>query len=226
MKILIISILAISFVIAPNKAEATIPGYTVIAKSDKDNITIYAKKMDGLYYDFKIDFKGKVFSRPFWMNTTNSSYAPQIYYEDINNDEKKELVIVLTKGYGTGALDQEVIVFHIDNKQFGQVLVDHPMAIVNKNIKASLTPSKAEITIGQKHTYLINVKELKLLPETLLDEINFGSIIKYEVKNKKLTATLYPQFSPGAFVGSILITYEYRDNMYQAKSIEFQLKDF
>ncbi|MEC1526216.1 hypothetical protein P9D43_30065 [Neobacillus niacini] len=225
MKILIVSILAILFVIAPNKAEATIPGYTVIAKSDKDNITIYAKKMDGLFYDFKIDFKGNVFSRPFWMNATNPTYAPQIYYEDINNDEKKELVIVLTKGYGTGALDQEVNVFHIDNKRFGEVLVDHPMAIVNKNIKASLTPSKAEITIGKKQ-YLINVKELKLLPEALFDEINFGSIIKYEVKNNKLTAILHPQFSPGAFIGSILITYENRDNMYQAKSIEFQLKDF
>ncbi|MDZ5472397.1 hypothetical protein SM124_11625 [Bacillus sp. 31A1R] len=225
MKILIVSILAILFVVAPNKAEATIPGYTVIAKSDKDNITIYAKKMDGLYYDFKIDFKGKVFSRPFWMNATNPTYAPEIYYEDINNDEKKELIIILTKDYGTGVLDQEVSVFHINHKRFGEVLVDHPMAIVNKNIKASLTPSKAEITIGKKQ-YLINVKELKLLPETVFDEINFESIIKYEVKNNKLTATLHPQFSPGAFVGSILITYEYRDKMYQAKSIEFQLKDF
>ncbi len=76
MKILIVSILTILFVIAPNKAEAAIPGYTVIAKSDKDNITIYAKKMDGLYYDFKIDFKGKVFSRPFWMNATNPTLCP------------------------------------------------------------------------------------------------------------------------------------------------------
>jgi hypothetical protein len=83
----------------------------------------------------------------------------------------------------------------------------------------------AEITIGKKQ-YLINVKELQFLPETLFDEINFGSIIKYEVKNNKLSATLHPQFSPGAFVGNILITYKYRDNKYQAKSIEIQLKDF
>lgn len=224
MKRFIISIIAILFVIAPVTAGATIPGYTVIANSDKDNITIYAKKMDGLYYAFKIDFKGRVFSRPYWMNATNPSYAPKIYYEDINTDEKKELIIILTKGYGTGALDQEVNVFHIENNRFGEVLVDHPMGIVNKNIKASLTPIKAEITIGKKH-YVINVKGLKLLPEILFDEINFGSIIKYEVKNNKLIAILHPQFSPGAFVGSIIITYEYRDKMYQAKSIEFQLED-
>ncbi|OLS33445.1 hypothetical protein [Bacillus sp. MRMR6] len=223
MKRFIISIIAILFVIAPHKVGATIPGYTVIAKSDQDHITIYAKEMDGLYYDFKIDFKGSVFSRPYWMNATNPTYAPQIYYEDITEDEKKELIIILTKGYGTGALDQEVNVFHIDTNRFGEVLVDHPMRIVNQNIKSRLNPSKAEITIGKKR-YVINVKELNLLPGTLFDEINFGSIIKYEVKNNKLFAILHPQFSPGAFVGSIIITYEYRDKMYQAKSIEFQLE--
>lgn len=45
------------------------------------------------------------------------------------------------------------------------------------------------------------------------------------MKNNQLIATLHPQLSPGAFVGSIVITYEYRDDMYQAKSIEFQLED-
>ena len=90
---------------------------------------VYIKK-----YIFKIDFKREVYWTPFWMNVTNPSYAPQVYYEDINKDEKKELIIILTKGYGTGLLDQEVIVFHIDNNQFGEVLVDNPMAIVNKDI--------------------------------------------------------------------------------------------
>ncbi|MCO0600446.1 hypothetical protein NGI46_24175 [Peribacillus butanolivorans] len=85
---------------------ATIPGNTVIAKS----ITVYAKMMGSLYRDFKIDFKGKVYSRPFWINDINPSYAPQIYYEDINKDEKKELIIILTKGYGTGVLEEEVYV--------------------------------------------------------------------------------------------------------------------
>lgn len=182
MKRYIIFIIALLLVIAFNKAGATVPEHIVVAKFDKDNITIYAKKMDGLYQDFKIDFKGEVYSRPFWMNVTNPTYAPQVYYEDINKDEKKELIIILTKGYGTGLLDQEVNVFHIDNNQFGEVLVDNPMAIVNKNIKASLTPSKAEINIGKKH-YVINVKELKLLPETIINEISFAGIIKYEVKN-------------------------------------------
>jgi hypothetical protein len=76
------------------------------------------------------------------------------------------------------------------------------------------------ITIGQK-SYQIDVKKLDLLPDTIFPEINFGSIIKYEVRDHKLNAVLYPQLSPSAFAGSIIIEYEYRDHMYQDRSIYF-----
>jgi hypothetical protein len=152
----------------------------------------------------------------FWMNVSNPTYAPEIHYGDINGDKKKELIIILTKGYGTGVLEQEVAVFLVKGQQLREVLVDNPMAIVNKNIKSSLTKNKAVITIGQK-SYQIDVKKLNLLPDT----INFGSIIKYEVRDHKLNAVLYPQLSPSAFSGSIIIEYEYRDHMYQDRSIYF-----
>lgn len=210
-----------AFFIKPYKIDTAGNGYELVAKLNNENITLYAKEKGGFYQEFKIDFKGTVYSKPFWINVTNPTYAPQLYYEDINNDEKKELVIILTKGYGTGVLEQEVNVFHIDYNRFGEVLVDNPMAIVNKNIKSSLSQSKAEITIGKKY-YIINVKKLGLTPETIFDEINLSSIVKYEVINNQLIATLYPQFSPGVFVGSIIITYDFVDKMYQAKSIEFQ----
>ncbi|MGM0877981.1 MAG: hypothetical protein ACQEWV_25460 [Bacillota bacterium] len=81
MKRYIIFIMAFLLVIAPNKAGATIKGYDIVAKLGKENITLYAKKMDGLYHNFKIDFKGSIYSRPFWLNVANNpSYAPQIYY--------------------------------------------------------------------------------------------------------------------------------------------------
>ena len=191
------------FLINPYKTNAAGNGYEVVAKINNENIILYAKHKDEFYQDFKIDFKGTLYSRPYWINVTNPTYAPQIYYEDINKDEKKELIIILTKGYGTGVLEQEVNVFHIDSNRFGEVLVDNPMAIVNKNIRSSLSQSKAEITIGKKH-YVINVKKLELIPDTIFDEITFGSIIKYEVKNNKLIATLHPQFSPGLLLVALL----------------------
>lgn len=47
------------------KAGATIPGNSVLSKSDKGNITVYAKRLGSLYLDFKINFMEQVYSRPF-----------------------------------------------------------------------------------------------------------------------------------------------------------------
>jgi hypothetical protein len=219
MKQFFLLLMAVLFVIAPSRAGSAASDYKIVSKTN--DVTLCARERDGLLYDFKMNFQGRNYSRPFWINVTNPTYAPEIHYEDINGDGKKELIIILTKGYGTGVLDQEVNVFHVSDLQFGEVLVDLPMAIVNKNIQSSLTASKAEIMIGKKH-YEIDVKELGLQPETLFSKINFGSIIKYEVRDHKLYAVLHPQLSPGAFTGSIIIEYEFRDQMYQAKSIHFE----
>lgn len=224
MKKYMIVISTFFLVLSFNHARATNWEQHVIGKIDQENITIYAKEKGGFYQDFEIDFKGNVYANPFWMNVTNPAYAPEIYYEDINQDGKKEFIIILTKGYGTGVLDQEVHVFHIDENRLEEVLVDNPMAIMNKNVKASLTPDKVDIEIGKKH-YELNVKALNQPPNTLFNEIYFGNIIQYSVKNNQLLAIAHPQLAPGVFWGNIIITYEYRNHMYQAKSIEYQLED-
>ena len=216
--------IAFLLVTSLNKAEATIEDYTVISKSDKDDITIYAKKMGELYRYFKIDFKGETYFRPYWMNDTNITYAPKIIYEDINKDSKKELIIILTKGYGTGILDQDVYVYNYTNGLV-DVLVDNPLAIIYKNAKTNLSTENAEIRVGDK-VHKVDITPLQIKSTNLFEDIAFGGVIKYEVIDHQLIATISGQISPASFVGEIVITYEYRDNMYQAKSIEFQRYNF
>ncbi|MGE8205300.1 hypothetical protein ACQKP0_12105 [Heyndrickxia sp. NPDC080065] len=224
MKKILILIIAVSFCAASINAEARIDGYDTVAKSDNGDIILYAKKRDGVYSDFKIDFKGAIFSRPFWINTTSCAWSPQIFLEDINGDEQKELIIILTKGYGTGVLEQEAHVFHIQKKQRQEVpvevLVDNPIAIVLKNVKTKLSADKAEIQINDKK-YLIDVKSLGIQPEHLFKDIFFGNIIDFETKDNHLIAKMGGQISPASFIGEVIIVYEYRNKMYREKSIEF-----
>ncbi|KAB2328549.1 hypothetical protein F7731_25340 [Cytobacillus depressus] len=191
--------------------------YQVVASSNEEDVTIYAKEMDGLYYNFKIDYKDISFKEPFWMNVTNPSYAPQIIVEDIDGNGTEELIIILTLGYGTGTLKQEVHVYHIENN-FSEVLVDNPMAIVFKNVKATLLPNEAKISIADKQVTV----DFEVEPEYLNNEVGFGGIINYYVKDNQLIANIGTQVSPAGFIGNVVIKYEYRDKMYQAKSIEFQ----
>lgn len=87
MKKVFILIISISFTVL-SKTKAMINEYEEITKSDKADITLCAKKMNEVYTDFKIIFKGGVLTRPYWINTTSPTWLPQIIYEDINKDGK------------------------------------------------------------------------------------------------------------------------------------------
>ncbi len=199
--------------------------YIVVAQLDAENIIIYAKKGAGLFRDFKIDYKGSTYPKPYWMNITNPTWAPQITFKDIDTNGKEELVIVLTIGAGTGALEQEAHVFRIEDNTLVEVLVDNPIAVVLKNTITKLSPSEAEICIGNKK-YKIDVKQLGIQPETLFDDLYFGNNIKFDVNdNNRLIAKIEVQISPTTVIGEIVIVYEFKDKMYQAKSIDFQSYD-
>ena len=86
----------------------------------------------------------KIYSRPFWISEINPTYAPKIIYKDINKDQEKELIIILTKGYGTGVLWQDVYVFDtMDHRlDVNEVIVNNPLAIIHKKVKTKLTALK------------------------------------------------------------------------------------
>jgi hypothetical protein len=126
----------------------------------------------------------------------------------------------LTQGYGTGVLLEDAHIFNTIDNQLTEVIVDNPLAIINKNVKTNLSDEKAEILIGEKE-YSVDITPFDIKPENLFGDVGFGGIIDYEVLNNNLMARVSGQISPALSVGDIIITYEYRDEMYQAKTIDF-----
>lgn len=51
--------------------------------------------------------------------------------------------------------------------------------------------------------------------------LTYCIIIDYELINKNFMVRVSGQITPAMFIGDIIITYEYRDKMYQAKAIVF-----
>ncbi|NEU32042.1 hypothetical protein GN156_14865 [bacterium LRH843] len=125
----------------------------VVSTLDEANVILYASEKHGMYGDFELEIDGGTRCFPYWMNVTNPTYAPRINYDYINEDGKKDLIIVLTRGYGTGVLDSEVHVFNKvqSNKgeNYQETLVDNPIAITLK-IKTKLTQHEAVVTIDEK----------------------------------------------------------------------------
>lgn len=222
-KYVIILFMFASFVVPISiiSAKGKDKGYDLIAEVPKENIVLYAKKDDGLYRDFKIDFKGWIFTESFWINDTNPTYKPQLFYEDLNGDGNKELIVILTLWTGTELHVEEVHVFDY-REEYGltEVLIDNPMAIINKNIKSKITPENAELVLnGEVFKYDTSFIESSYLS----DDISFESIIHYRVINNQLIVESAALITQGSVIGDVIITYEYRDKMYQDKSIEFKM---
>jgi hypothetical protein len=207
--------------------------YKVIGKIEEIDFTLSAIEENGTYKDFKLDFKDWWTKYPKWEGSTSTAYAPQVIFEDINNDKNNELIIILTTGHGTGINQQEVHVFHVAyklDKVTGQrkvdyinpILIGNPIAIVYKNVKTNLSTHKAVIKIGNK----ITTVDVNIPSKDLTYDIGYGNILKYFVKDNQLISLVgihLPTF--GGLIGYIEIVYEYKDKMYQAKSIKY-IKNF
>lgn len=194
----------------------------VAALPDAD-ATLYAVEKSGYYTNFELKVKDGIRHFPYWRSSSNREI--ELYYSDINKDGVNELIIVLTTGAGSGVSEKEVHVFNVNQSTPGEFLnesfVDNPIIVAMKNVKTKLTAKKAEVTIGKKRT-VVNIEKLGIDPSHLFKDIAYGSIIEYEIQNGELTAILPTLITPGGeSVGSIIITYEYKDKMYQAKNIMF-----
>ncbi|MEK4671327.1 hypothetical protein [Niallia sp. FSL R7-0271] len=189
------------------------------------NVKLYATERTGLLENFRLHLSSGDKYLPFWFNVSNRSYWPSLFYKDINQDGKKELIFVLTTGYGNDTVKQNVHVFHEIKTDLGnayeETLVDNPMAIILKNVKTNLTKSEAIITLGNKKT-VIKIDELGVDPKHLFPDIAIGNITEFEILDNKLTANMGASVSPaGGYLGDFHITYTFKDKMYQVEKIEF-----
>ncbi|WP_339250105.1 hypothetical protein NSQ43_10880 [Sporosarcina sp. FSL W8-0480] len=211
------------------KPVKSMSGEEVVGKIPEAYIYLYATEREGNLEKFRLEANGAIQYFPFWINVSNESYWPQLIYSDINHDGEKELIIILTKGYGTGTILQEVHVLHNTETNIGNVyremIVDNPMAILLKNVKTKLTKSVATITIGNEKT-VIKIDKLRIEPKNLFSDVVTDNLIRFEVIDNKLMAIVGAQIAPaGGYIGSFHLTYEFQNGLYECRKIEFVHSD-
>ena len=196
-----------------NKGE---PQSQVVATLKKAKATLYATEREGNLEKFRLVVDGRTRWFPSWRNSSEPAFGPRLFFEEINQDEKEELVVILTTGHGTGVSITEAHVLQKTMTNIGEIyeekLIDNPVAITNKNAKVKkISNDQMEITIGNKRTIAPIYKY-------------FGDEhIDFSVHKNELVAYMSGQLSPLP-EGGILITYQFKDNMYQSKKIEYVKK--
>lgn len=207
------------------KSNVSLPETSVLLASlPDDQIYIYGDKndfnttggYDGLY--LSINGVNRYYE---WMNIEKDSFLPELILKDINGDGKKELVVILTIGEGTGVNRKTI---HVINPQnFVETNVTDPLDIIEKYTDTSIVHENGSVTV----TVQVNGKDsVVTLPEDYAQEWGeekawFGSIVTYEVDGSMLKAIVPAQISITVFSGEIEITYAFDGSQYVMKSIEY-----
>lgn len=187
------------------------------AKSQDQRIALYGSEKNGEYEKFVLQANG-ISKKLDWTSTSNPTYAPQIYIQDVNSDKRDEIVVILTKGYGTGTMITEPHI--LDAETLEEYYIEDLTPILLKNVKSTISESGVSIKVKGKET-TVPSDQIEADKDNWFDSVSFMNSYSYDLVNGKLQAQLAAQVSPTDFIGELVVTFVYKDRMFQADVIEF-----
>lgn len=190
------------FLIADKVDSMATTNFTVQIGSSEDNVG------GELLYNF-----------PNWYN---DKFAPALFYEDINEDALKDIVVALISGVGSGLSTKEIHVLnqiHDPNRRFEEVPVESINDAVKRLVKMERQEDQVTILIGEKK-YVVDLSKFNY-NELSYDRPFVGVLEDYKAENGVLYGFTTVFVSIGGYVGELKIQYGWNGKMYQAMSISF-----
>ncbi|MED1945193.1 MULTISPECIES: stalk domain-containing protein [Brevibacillus] len=196
----------------------------MIASIPEEEIYLYAlNKNNNMYKDLIVSINGvkKVFN---WQTIAKIEDLPQLRYLDLNNDQKKELVIILSKGHGTGFSNKTIHIVNPEN--LTEHHIENPLDIIKNNVTTKIiSDTEVEIKIGETISNIkleeIPFKLSKLFPERV-SEISYGNLVYYEISNHTIKAIVGVEGDYLKYMGDIIIEYDFKDGKFIMKNILFK----
>jgi hypothetical protein len=206
----------------------------LISSWPEENIYLYAmdwkraeEEHSGVYREIELYVKGFGRYFPCWQVDTNPVWRPTFDMCDLDNDGKKELIVISTSGTGTGVLLQEVRVFRFDtakpNRGLEDIYVMDPWEGIYQNVKAKMIKNDGTVTIRinvKGKDYTMTAKESDLV--SWGDEVGYGSIRRYIIVNNKLTAEMSVVVGNGVSIATIAMDYIFENNRLRVNNVTFK----
>jgi uncharacterized protein (UPF0248 family) len=190
----------------------------LVAEIPNSKIKLYFVKDDkdfGRYEGFILQINDM--NKYFRWEHVNSNREPELILSDLDNDGKDELVVILTKGYGTGVSDREVHVIRLET--LNKILVENPLIPLHKNVYIEKTKEQIKVVLNNKTTVLSKKKIISTPYEEL--GAAYGHYVKFEVNNNVLSAIVPLGVGVNSGIGEFVVKYKYENEILQVESIDF-----
>jgi len=172
---------------------------------------ILNKENNGMYEEITVKTEDNQKTFP-WRNVTNPTYAPIKYIADVDNDNKDEIIILLTTDYGTGVHVQDIHILNLED--LTEIDIEDPVEAINNTVTSSIVADVNKVNVEVKW-------DDKTLEKTYdesytvnwFESVSFGSHIYYEVVGNKIVLRVSGAVSHSHFPFDVILEYEYDENL-------------
>lgn len=185
-------------------------------------ISLYAsEEKNGVYHNITIDKgQGEQAQHYDWETVSNPGYEPMIHEQDLNGDGQAEMIVITTKGYGTGVYISEAHV--IEPKDQTEITVEDALAYTKAHVSFSVVHQSGTSSIRATVTDQPAV-ELSLKATDKNELPQFGNIIDYRLdEDHTLTAEVAAQLADGEAVGTAILHYQWDAGAMKVSQITFE----
>lgn len=202
-----------------------------IGSIPEDNIYLFAlPEQDGWYQGMilSINRVNKFYD---WTSTTNPSFFPDLYYLDLTNDGKKELVILVVENHGTGMYENKV---HIINPEdLSEYPVESALDVIKENVETTIISDKEvdikiddiiyNVKVGdvpkeKQGTVPIKIPKIYYKDSIEYYMVDFSTLIMDNILRVKVGV----ETQPLKYLGFITIDYSFEDGEFKADKIVFK----
>jgi hypothetical protein len=134
-----------------------------------------------------------------WNTSSNPAYYPTVKVGDFYIGDKDELAKILTKGHGTGVLQQE---FHVLNLgDLSEIAVENPIEAIKRDVKSKVTKGDNTITIELEADGARIKKEYeKSAAGSWSESVVFGDMVNFAIDGNKISASHLGAVSPASHI--------------------------
>lgn len=172
-----------------------------------EDISLYGDKIiNGNFTEIIVKSNEQSVAFP-WSNVTNETYYPLLTINDINNDHKEEIIVIMTSAYGTGVAIQEVRI--LEKETLEEMNIENAKTFIDNNAQSSVDivedTVNVTLTVGD---VTVQKKFDKSMATEWNEKVFFGWIIKYEVVEHRLVANLAGNVSITEFPFLVKLIYD------------------
>jgi hypothetical protein len=190
-----------------------------MAELEKANVQLLAQEEEGWLRHFSLKVGERMYSFPEWENLAGEKKAlPQLYSTDITGDGREEIIVFLIKARGNGLYKNEVHILEHTSDAIQEMVIEDPRAVILKNMKMKETARGVELMLDHIHALIPN-DETKASKQNV--RLSIDHFLKYTIDKNHLKAILLLERKNGEYLGSLIVTYRYKNGLLQGEDIEF-----